>query len=200
MGQQDIYHDTVKRALQKENWTITRDPFPLKIGEKHLLADLGAERLIDAEQGLRKIVVETKSFLGHSEVRDLQQAIGQYIMYRRVLDRTSSDYLLYLAVTEVAYETVFEIELGQIFLVDNFVRLIVFDDQTFSFPKRKSLIKKKRRGIFSYRIALTTKVQLSDSRTSTAAICGRCPTNRKPKLAFESFASLKDKLREGFAD
>lgn len=115
MARRDIYHDTVKRALQ--------------IGEKYLSADLGAERLIAAEQGLRKIVVEIKSFLGHSEVRGLQQAIGQYIMYRRVLDKANSGRLLYLAVTESIYEAVFDIELGQIFLEDNFVRLIVFDEE-----------------------------------------------------------------------
>ena len=129
MARRDIYHDRVKRALQKEGWTITHDPFPLKIGEKRLSADLGAERLIAAEQGLLKIVVEIKSFLGHSEVRDLQQAIGQYIMYRRVLDKANSGRLLYLAVTESTYEAVFDIELGQIFLEDNFVRLIVFDEE-----------------------------------------------------------------------
>ena len=50
-------------------------------------------------------------------------------MYHRVLDIARSVRLLYLAVTEATYETVFEIELGQIFLVDNFVRLIVFDEE-----------------------------------------------------------------------
>jgi hypothetical protein len=26
MPKLDIYHDTVKRALEKDNWTITHDP------------------------------------------------------------------------------------------------------------------------------------------------------------------------------
>ena len=42
--------------------------------------DLGAERLISAEKGTRKIVVEIKSFVSRSDVKDLQQALGQYIM------------------------------------------------------------------------------------------------------------------------
>lgn len=42
MSRRDIYHDTVKRALQKDGWTITHDPFPLRIGNKRLSADLGA--------------------------------------------------------------------------------------------------------------------------------------------------------------
>jgi hypothetical protein len=130
MARQDIYHDTVKRALRKDGWTITHDPFPLKVGKKNLAADLGAERLISAEKGLRKIVVEIKSFVGHSNVRDLQQAIGQYIMYLRILRQSHSERLLYLAVTERTYRTVFAVELGRLFLQDNFVRLIVFDDES----------------------------------------------------------------------
>ncbi len=81
MPARDIYHDTVKRALEKDNWTITNDPFPLKIGKKRLSADLGAERLISAEKGIKKIVVEIKSFVGPSNVKDLEQALGQYILY-----------------------------------------------------------------------------------------------------------------------
>ncbi len=56
MSARDIYHDTVKLALEKDGWAITHDPFPLQIGKKRLSADLGAERLISAEKELRKIV------------------------------------------------------------------------------------------------------------------------------------------------
>lgn len=77
MPARDIYHNSVKRALQKDGWTITHDPFPLKIGKKHLSADLGAERLISAEKDIKKIVVEVKSFVGRSDVKDLEQALGQ---------------------------------------------------------------------------------------------------------------------------
>ncbi|TYQ30005.1 hypothetical protein PseudUWO310_11325 [Pseudanabaena sp. UWO310] len=48
----DIYHNTVRIALEKDGWTITHDPFPLQIGKKRLSADLGAERLISAEKEL----------------------------------------------------------------------------------------------------------------------------------------------------
>ena len=33
MPVKDIYQDTVKRALQKDGWIITHDPFPLQIGQ-----------------------------------------------------------------------------------------------------------------------------------------------------------------------
>jgi hypothetical protein len=55
--------------LYDEHWKktggrFTHDPYRLEIGKKRLEADLGAERLMSAEKGLKKIVVEVKSFCG----------------------------------------------------------------------------------------------------------------------------------------
>ena len=130
MSAKDIYHDTVKRALQKDGWTITHDPFPLQIGRKRLSADLGAERLINAEKGTEKIVVEVKSFVGRSDVKDLEQALGQYILYRQVLNEMQINRNLYLAISEEVFNSVFTIELGQVLLKNNLVKLIVFDKES----------------------------------------------------------------------
>jgi hypothetical protein len=126
----DIYHDTVKRALQKDGWTITHDPFPLKIGKKRLSVDLGAERLISAENATRKIVVEVKSFVGQSDVKDLEQALGQYVLYRQILDEMGDVRILYLAVSQLTFNSVFTIELGQVLLKNQIVKLVVFDDES----------------------------------------------------------------------
>jgi len=129
MSRRDIYHDAVRHALEKDSWTITHDPYPLEIGGKNLAADLGAERLISATKGKQQIVVEIKSFVGQSDVHDLQQAIGQYDMYWRILKKRSSTYQLYLAVRETTYETVFTDELGQLYLENNAIKLIVFNEK-----------------------------------------------------------------------
>jgi len=126
----DIYHDTVKRALEKDGWIITHDPFPLQIGRKRLSADLGAERLINAEKGTQKIVVEVKSFVGRSDVKDLEQALGQYILYRQVLNEMGIDRSLYLAISQPIFNSVFTIELGQVLLKNQIIKLIVFDDKS----------------------------------------------------------------------
>jgi XisH protein len=125
----DIYHNTVKTALQKEGWTITHDPFPLQIGKKRLSSDLGAERLMSAQKETQKIVVEVKSFVGPSNVKDLEQALGQYILYRQILDEMGSDRILYLAVEQPIFNSVFRIELGQVLLKNQIIKLIVFDDE-----------------------------------------------------------------------
>ncbi len=130
MPRKDIYHDTVKRALVKDGWTITHDQFTLSLGKTDVFADLGAEQLLGADKGLRQIIVEVKSFIGRSKMKDLEQAIGQYILYFRIARKIKLNHLLYLAITEKAYETIFQIEIGQLFLEDNLVRLIVFDAES----------------------------------------------------------------------
>ncbi len=128
MSRRDIYHNTVKLALQKAGWKITHDPFPLQIGNKRLSADLGAERLISAEKGTEKIVVEVKSFVGESDVKDLEQALGQYVLYRQILNEIGEQRDLYLAVSRTVFNNVFTIELGQILIKNQIIKLIVFDD------------------------------------------------------------------------
>ena len=130
MSARDIYHNTVKTALEKDGWTITHDPFPLQIGKKRLSADLGAERLISAEKNLQKIVVEVKSFVGQSDVKDLEQALGQYILYRQILNETKIERDLYLAVSRLTFNSIFTIQLGQMLLTNQIIKLIVFDDES----------------------------------------------------------------------
>lgn len=130
MPARDIYHNAVKIALEKDGWTITHDPFPLQIGKKRLSADLGAERLISAERGLQEVVVEVKSFVGQSDVKDLQQALGQYVLYRQILNEMKVDRVLYLAISQPTFNSVFSIELGQVLLKNQIVKLIVFDDES----------------------------------------------------------------------
>lgn len=63
MPARDIYHQSAKNAMIKDGWTITNDPFRIRLARgKNLFVDLGAERLIAAEHGLEKIAVEIKSF------------------------------------------------------------------------------------------------------------------------------------------
>lgn len=128
MARKDIYHNTVKKALDKDDWKITQDPFRIRIGKKRLAMDLGAERLISAEKGIRKIVVEIKSFIGRSDVKDLQQALGQYVLYHQVLVEQNIGRELYLAVPLRAYQTIFQSELGTLLLKHGLIRLLVFDE------------------------------------------------------------------------
>lgn len=130
MAQRDIYHETVKQALQRDGWTITHDPFRIRIGRKRLAIDLGAERLLSAVKGKRQIVIEVKSFVGRSDVKDLEQALGQYILYQQALRERHIERELYLAVPQRVYSTLFEERLGAMLIQNEIVQLLVFDEQS----------------------------------------------------------------------
>lgn len=127
MSARDIYHNTVRIALQKDGWTITHDPFSLEYGIRRIYADLGAEKLFAAEKESRKIVVEVKSFRRPSEVEDLQEAAGSYVLYLGVLSDTYPERELYLAVPEDAYIGIFSEMLGQRVVKQAHIKLVVFN-------------------------------------------------------------------------
>ena len=55
----DRFHDFVRKALVKDDWTITDDPLQLSVGSRTLSVDLGAEKsLIGAERDKQRIAVE----------------------------------------------------------------------------------------------------------------------------------------------
>ena len=135
MPAKDIYHNHVKNALIKDGWTITHDPLTLKWGKKDVYIDLGAEQIIAAQKIERKIAVEIKSFVGESEVEDLKNALGQYILYHDILVRTQPDRILYLAIRESTYADIFEEPIGEILLENHRVKLIIFD------PKKEETVK-----------------------------------------------------------
>ena len=56
----DLYHDNFRRALEKDGWCITHDPFPIRVGRIGYEVDFGAEKLIAAEKGNEKIVRRKK--------------------------------------------------------------------------------------------------------------------------------------------
>ena len=94
------FHDAVRRALEKEGWVITHDPYNLAFGERTLLVDIGAEAPLAAEREGRKIAVEIKSFIGKSVVVEFEKAIGQFILYDVLIEEREPERVLLLAVPE----------------------------------------------------------------------------------------------------
>ncbi len=129
MPAKDLYHNVVKNALIKDGWRITHDPLRLKWGIKDMYVDLGAERILSAEKAGQKIAVEVKSFVGASDMNDLENALGQYLVYRSVIARTEPDRKLYLAITQAVFGELLSEPLGQIIRADYQVCLIVFSEK-----------------------------------------------------------------------
>ncbi|HEV3145402.1 MAG TPA: element excision factor XisH family protein [Gemmataceae bacterium] len=126
MPAKDTYHGAVRNALVKDGWTITHDPFTIAWDERKMYADLGAEQFLAAERSNRRIAVEIKSFLGKSLLDDLEKALGQFILYRTILERIEPDREMLLAIPyDVA--VVFNEPLGLLLLESNLIRAFSFD-------------------------------------------------------------------------
>ena len=136
----DIFHDAVKVALEKEGWMITHDPYTINIPEFRPKQDidLGAEKMLAAEKGVKKIAVEVKSFIKPSLVYDFHTALGQYMNYLIGLKKQEPERLLYLAIPSYANRA-FE-GLGMILeAIETYhIRLIVYDANTQTILSWKS--------------------------------------------------------------
>lgn len=130
MPAKDLFHDTVRNALEKDGWTITADPYTLVWGKESLFVDLAAERFIAAEKENRKIAVEIKSFVGRSQTAELEKALGQFSLYYSVMKRAQTDRKLYLAVPDTVFHELFEGEKGEIVMSDERLSVFCFSVET----------------------------------------------------------------------
>jgi hypothetical protein len=127
MPAKDIYHNEVKNALLKDGWTITADPYFIKYEDAELYADLAAEKPIAAQRQGQKIVVEIKSFVGRSLMYDFHGALGQYMVYRNLIQLTEPEYKLYLAIDDLVYKNFFQRKSIQLITKENNLLLIVVE-------------------------------------------------------------------------
>lgn len=130
MPAKDIYHNAVRFALVKDGWEILTEDYSLEYGGDRLYVDIAAEKSIAAEKQGQKILVEVKSFLGRSFINDLEQAVGQYIVYRDILLETALDFELYLAITQGTYKSYFQRRLAQMIINRNQVKLLIVDAES----------------------------------------------------------------------
>ena len=125
----DAYHDIVKNALEKDGWTITSEPLRLVVDDVGVQIDLGAEQQpIAAEKDGEKIAVEIKSFVGPSDVNELEKAIGQYLLYGAILMEKEPERKLYLAVPKTAYDKIFSGPIVNQLIKNLKIRFILFDE------------------------------------------------------------------------
>jgi hypothetical protein len=123
----DIFHESVRKALEKEQWLITDDPLKFKFGDVNFQVDLAAQKLLGAEKAGEKIAVEIKSFLNPSAITDFYAALGQFLSYRLALETIEPNRILYLAIPLDAYEIFFQLEFTQIALQRYQVPLVVYE-------------------------------------------------------------------------
>jgi hypothetical protein len=71
--------------------------------EGGLSTDIGAEKVILAENGLKKIAVEVKSFTHMSILHEFLKASGQYLSYSKIMNKNDPNRVLYVAMPTFIY-------------------------------------------------------------------------------------------------
>jgi XisH protein len=135
MAKRDKFHNQVRRALEKEGWSITDDPLELRIGGMEFEIDLGAEKIIGAEKDGEKIAVEIKTFMDESLVTAFHKATGQYDNYLLGLEIIEPERKLYLAIPSVAYDTFFQRPFVKMVVERKKIKLIIYQ------PSKEIIVK-----------------------------------------------------------
>jgi len=116
MSAKDVFHDAVRKGLEKEGWVITDDPLEIEIDGLQMYIDLGADRILAAEKREEKIAVEIKSFVGSSNISQFHMAVGQCFNYQIALETKEPERILYLAVPLGTYQSFFTLPFIQMVL------------------------------------------------------------------------------------
>ncbi|MEG4803916.1 XisH family protein [Microcoleus sp. ARI1-B5] len=139
MPPRDSIHNIVKQAIVKDGWQITNDPYVISYGERFLFVDLAATELstpdrifgqfIGAEYKNSRIAIEIKEFGGKSAIADLEQAIGQYILYQLLLKQVDPERHVYLAIPDSTYYSLFSEPIGELVIAELPLKLLIVDLQ-----------------------------------------------------------------------
>lgn len=134
MPARDAIHDALVAALIKDGWTITHDPYFVKVGRKKGFVDLAADKVIAASKENRKIAVEGKGFAGASELTEFEKALGQYNLYVLAIKEKEPDRTLFLAMPDDFYRDFMEDPFFQKIIQIYSLKIIIF-----SVPEEKIL-------------------------------------------------------------
>ena len=123
----DLIHFQVRKALEKEGWEITADPFYLSIDGVRLEIDIEAQRLIMASKGNEKIYIEIKTFKKTSILYAFYEAYGQYAFYRDALSDKKINAPIYLAISLAVYNRIKKIPFLMKRIAQHKLNLLIID-------------------------------------------------------------------------
>lgn len=116
----------VINALQKVGWIVTQQPFAIRINPKELVyADL---HLSHNQLDYAIIVVEVKCFSDNrSHLDQFYHAVGQYLIYRQILNLKPMKVDLYLSVPSTIYQTFFKRISVQAVIDEIAMKMVIID-------------------------------------------------------------------------
>ncbi|MEW6212157.1 MAG: element excision factor XisH family protein [Acidobacteriota bacterium] len=130
MPRKDLYHDIVKEALVKDGWQITDDPFLIGFRGTLLFADLGAEKVVGVRNRRSKISIEVKVLSEPARFAKFECAVGQYVVYRRLMMSLQLQRDLYLAISYNVFTNFFQKRPAVMEVVNGEqIHLLIFDSR-----------------------------------------------------------------------
>ena len=135
MPQKDSHHDLVRNALEKDGWTVTHDPFTIRLEDVKFYVDLAAEKTIETDGETRKIAIEIKVFGGLSFLNEFEKAVGQYLIYKQFLGDLFPERSLFLAVSTDVFEESFSLPSIQAVVTKQEIKLLIFNPETEEITK-----------------------------------------------------------------
>nr|WP_283761542.1 element excision factor XisH family protein [Roseofilum halophilum] len=121
----------LKPPYNKKGGELLTIPTFISYGERFLFVDLGITgQFIGAERGNYRIAIEIKELRGKSPMVELEQAMGQYTLYRLLLAQVDPERSLYLAVSTQVYKELFQEPIGKLVIRDLPLNLLIVDVET----------------------------------------------------------------------
>jgi hypothetical protein len=125
MPAKDKFHDVVLRALQNDGWTILKEQVRIIVDKRRLWIDVKAKHEVQNEI----VLIEIKSFDSpDSEVKYLENVLGQYLLYRAIIQDIEWSEELYLAIPKTAFDSIFSENLGLLVRRVYGIKLLVIDE------------------------------------------------------------------------
>jgi hypothetical protein len=123
----DSCHEQVVNALEKAGWDVYPKIYYIETQDIIVNPDIQARRGVNGSSR-QIIVVEVKCFVDENSDQDeLYRAIGQYLIYRNVLQVKSISATLYLAIPNHVYLRLFLGEVVTATVDEAKIKLLVVD-------------------------------------------------------------------------
>lgn len=129
----DIYHDTVKEALIKDDWTIINSSYIVELPTsfKALDDDFEYNEMLLAKKGEQVILVNSKSFLNQSLDNHFHYVLGECLVMKHLIDYEFID----VAIPDIIYNYFKNKKIIFQSLETHNIRLIVFNPETKTIEK-----------------------------------------------------------------
>ncbi len=101
----------------------------LTLGQVNLKSNSIQGSLIGAEKNNSRIAIEIKDFRAKSIIKDLEQAIGQYVLYGLLFEKIDPGREVYLAITDTLYEDFFNEPIGELVVSELPLKMIIVNLQ-----------------------------------------------------------------------